>query len=275
MKGSSYIVSSLWRYPVKSMAGEELPAVNVSQRGLCGDRAYALVDNATRRVGSAKNVKRFGDLLKYRARFLSEPTDAGQAPPVHITLPDGSTLQSDRADLEALLLAIFGPNVSLASTAPEGLMLEFAAGTLGGSYATTTELPVSSGAPAGTLFNYASVHLITTSSLRGFAAAADRFRPNLIVDSGDESGFPENAWPGRVVSIGPDLLLRVSIPCPRCVITTLPRTDLPAEASMLRTIARNNTVNLGEFGDLPCAGVYADVLQPGRVQRGDSVRVLD
>jgi len=63
---STYSVASLWRYPVKSMAGEELDSVNVTARGLRGDRAYALVDTASGKVGSAKSVRKFGDLLKCR-----------------------------------------------------------------------------------------------------------------------------------------------------------------------------------------------------------------
>jgi uncharacterized protein YcbX len=265
----------LWRYPVKSMAGEELAAVDVTARGLSGDRAYALVDTAAGKVGSAKNVKRFGELLKCRARFVSQPDAGVAAPPVHITLPDGRTMQSDQPDLRRRLAAEFGPDVSLESHARDGLMLEFAAGTLGGKFAATTELPVSSGAPQGTLFNYAAVHLITTSTLRRLSVESDRFRPNLILDSGEEPGFPENSWPGRRLAIGPDLVLRVSIPCPRCVVPTLPRLDLPLDSSVIRTVARENTVNLGDFGDLPCVGVYADVLQPGRIRRGDRARLLD
>ena len=69
-----YSVLSLWRYPVKSMAGEELEAVEVTARGLNGDRAYALVDTATKKVGSAKSVKKFGELLKCSARFVAPPT---------------------------------------------------------------------------------------------------------------------------------------------------------------------------------------------------------
>jgi len=277
----NHTVASLWRYPVKSMAGEELDVVDMTARGLTGDRAYALVDTTSSKVGSAKNVKRFGNLLKCDARFTAPPQSDGRLPPVRITWPDGVTTRSDDPEIETFLTKSFGDGVTLMSTAPDGLILEFAAGTLGGKFAETTQLPVSSGAPKGTLFNYASVHLVTTSTLRELAAAhpqgqaaMQRFRPNIVVDSVDEEGFPENDWIGKTVAIGPDVQLRVSIPCPRCVITTLPRTDLPQDSSMLRTIAQANTVDMGDFGNLPCVGVYADVIKPGRVRRGDVIRVL-
>jgi MOSC domain-containing protein len=277
----NHTVASLWRYPVKSMAGEELDVVEMTERGLAGDRAYALVDTNSSKVGSAKNVKRFGNLLKCDVRFTAPPQSDAPLPPVRITWPDCVTTRSDDPEIEAVLAKSFGDGVTLMSTAPDGLILEFAAGTLGGKFSETTQLPVSSGAPKGTLFNYAAVHLVTTSTLRELAAAhpegqasLPRFRPNIVVDSADAKGFPENDWIGKTVAIGPEVLLRVSIPCPRCVVTTLPRTDLPLDSSMLRTIAQANTVDMGDFGNLPCVGIYADVVRAGRVRRGDLIRVL-
>ncbi len=277
-----YNLLSLWRYPVKSMAGEELDAVEVTARGLTGDRAYAMVDTAAKKVGSAKSVKRFGELLQCRAQFVAPPQPDARPPAVRITLPDGTVLHSNQPEAAAALAAAFGPHVTLASTAPEGLLLEFDAGTLGGQHAQTTEAPLSSAAPPGTFFDVASVHLLTTATLRRLQEAypegqfaVERFRPNLMVDCADESGFVENSWVGRSVSVGPELVLRVSGPCARCVMTTLPRTELPHDPGILRTAVQQNRLDLGEFGRLPCVGVYADVVKPGRIRRGDPVRLLD
>ena len=277
-----YKLQSLWRYPVKSMAGEELTAVDVTADGLTGDRAYALVDTANGKVGSAKSVKRFGELLKYQARFVKPPQATGRVLPVRITTPDGTIVHSDKPEAAAAFEAAFGPDVALLPSAPPGLMLEFAAGTLGGKYAEATEAPVAGAAPAGRFFDYACVHLVTTATLDRLKAAypegqfaIERFRPNLVVDSDGEAGFVENSWAGRTVAIGPEVVLRVSIPCPRCVMTTLPRPTLPLDPGILRTAAQVNTVNVGDFGDLPCVGVYADVVKPGRIRRGDAVRVAD
>jgi hypothetical protein len=264
------------------MAGEELDAVDVTTRGLTGDRAYALVDTAAKKVGSAKNVKRFGELLQCRAEFLAAPQPDARPPAVRITLPDGAVLESDQPDAATALAAAFGPQVSLLSTAPEGLRLEFDAGTLGGRHSQTTEVPLADAAPPGTFFDVASVHLLTTATLRQLEAAypagqfaVQRFRPNLMVDCPDESGFIENVWVGRTVAVGPELVLQVSGPCARCVMTTLPRPDLPHDPGILRTAAQQNRLDRGEFGRLPCVGVYADVLRPGRIRRGDPVRLLD
>lgn len=272
-------IASLWRYPVKSMAGEQVLEIDVSSRGLNGDRAFALIDKCANKVGSAKNAGRFGPLLKCRAHFSEEPGPNGPGS-VTMAMPDGTTVHSEQPDLEAVLNASFGPDIALVSQAPEGLILEIAAGTLGGKHAATTELPVSSASPAGTLFNYAAVHLVTKSTLRQFEKAfpssqfeARRFRPNLILDCDDE-GFPENAWIGQTLAVGADLQLRISIPCPRCVVPTLPLEDLPHDPSILRSVAELNSVDLGDFGTLPCLGIYADVIQPGRIRQGDAIRIL-
>ena len=278
---STAVVSSLRRYPVKSMAGEELAAIETTMSGFRGDRAYALVDTATGAVGSAKGVKRFGELLKWRAAFLNEPVDNGVVPLVRITSPDGRSFVSDDSDATAMFTDAFGPSIALCSEPPEGLLLQFAAGTLGGKYADTTELPLAGAAP-GTFLDFAAVHIMTTSTLRflqeagsGTKVDIDRFRPNVVVDSDDEPGFVENAWVGRTLHIGQDAVVRVSLACPRCVITTLARGDLAAAPKLLRTIAQHNLVDLGDFGRLPCAGVYADVLKPGWIGLGDTVQIAD
>src|SRR5262245_66108634 len=101
MSMPDHTVASLWRYPVKSMAGEELDAVDMTARGLTGDRAYALVDTTGSKVGSAKNVKRFGSLLKCDARFTASPQSDRPLPPVRITWPDGVTTRSDDPEIDA------------------------------------------------------------------------------------------------------------------------------------------------------------------------------
>jgi len=274
-------VSSLRRYPVKSMAGEELASIETTPNGFRGDRAYALVDTATGKVGSAKGVKRFGELLKWRAEFVAEPADGGAVPAVRITAPGGASFESDASDASAALKAAFGASVALSSSPPQGLLLEFAAGTLGGKHADTTELPLA-GATPGTFFDLSAVHLVTTATLRrlqeanqGTKVDVDRFRPNLVVDTGDESGFVENDWAGRTLHIGEDAVVRVTIACPRCVMPTLARSDLAAEPKLIRMIAAHNLVDLGDFGRLPCVGVYADVVKPGRIKLGDRIRIAD
>ena len=268
-------VRSMWRYPVKSMAGEELSSAQVTYRGLLGDRAYALVDKASNRVAT---VRTWGaSLLNYHATFLTEPSPDAAPPPVRITSPDG--IEVDDADRR--LSAIFGRNLAVMASAPEGLRIEVPAGTLGGKHEKTTEVPVAGGAPAGTFFDYGSVHLIATSTLDHLQKLylsgrfdTRRFRPNFVIEMEGEP-FVENAWAGRTLALGDQVVLKGSIPCPRCVNTILPQGDLPHDAGILRTLAQHNRLDMGDFGKLPCAGVYAEVVQTGTVSRGDSLRLMD
>lgn len=270
-------LESVFRYPVKSMAGEKLDSAQMTARGVLGDRAYALVDGRNK-VGTAK---RLASLLNFQARFVDAPRLDEAIPAVAITLPDGKHVTSEQGGVAATLSAALDHEVTLAAQAPQDLLLEFAAGTLGGKYAATTELPVAGASPASTFFDYATVHLITTATLRQLQEHyprgrfdVRRFRPNLVIETG-ETGFVENAWGGRTLAIGDEVLLKVSIPCPRCVMPTLPQGDLPHDPDILRTAVEHNRLDLGDFGNLPCVGVYADVVRPGLVRVGDSVRLID
>jgi MOSC domain-containing protein len=270
------VVDSIWRYPVKSMAGEELQTCQVTERGLLGDRAYALVDKESNRAATVRTWA--ASLLNYQVRFASEPQAGAPTPPVNITSPSGVTLSSDQADIDERLSAAFARTLTILTAAPVGLKVEFPQGTLGGVHEKATELSLAGGAPAGTFFDYGSVHLVASSTLEHLQSAypqgrfdVRRFRPNLVVGV-DGEPFIENSWAGRTATVGDQVVLRVSIPCPRCVNTTLPQADLPRDPGILRTIAQLNRVDLGDFGKLPCVGVYAEVVKAGVVRRDDVVR---
>src|SRR6266487_5311212 len=96
-------VVSLWRYPVKSMMGEELNASEVTERGLLGDRAYALIDSSNGKVASAKNPRKWPQLFDFRAAFVDTPRPGAKLPPVRITLPDGTVVTSEQSDLNQVL----------------------------------------------------------------------------------------------------------------------------------------------------------------------------
>jgi uncharacterized protein YcbX len=259
------------------MGGEELNAVDVTPCGLLGDRAYALVD-AENKVGTAKKRP---SLLHFQARFVEPPRLGATIPAVRITLPDGTSVTNEQTGLDEAVSNLLAHEVTLMASAPQDLSLEFSAGTLSGKYAALTESPIASAAPSGTFFDYAVVHLLTTSTLARLQEVyppgrfdVRRFRPNIVVET-TESGFVENHWVGRTLAVGDELLLRITIPCPRCVMPTLSQSDLPRDPGILRTAAQENRLNLGDFGELPCVGVYANVLRPGQIQPGDVVRVLD
>ena len=99
-------VVSLWRYPVKSMMGEELNASDLTDRGLLGDRSLALIDTETGKVVSAKNPKKWPTMFDFRAVFTTPPVVGSPLPPVRVTLPTASaspqTTPASRSSSRAL-----------------------------------------------------------------------------------------------------------------------------------------------------------------------------
>jgi uncharacterized protein len=263
-------VVSLWRYPVKSMMGEELNATEVTDRGLVGDRAFAIVDTADGRAATAKNPRKWPHLFDFRATFVDPPRSPTKLPAVRITLPDGTTLTSDRGDLDHILSKTLNRDVTLGAAASGPVKAEEYWPDIEGldHRDTVTDFTL----PEGTFFDCATVHVVTTATLDRLRELypqgrfeVRRFRPNIVVqlDSGEKS-FAEDAWVGRTVSIGTGVRLNITGSCGRCVMTTLAQGDLPRDPGILRAAAQHNKVNVG---------VYAAVLHGGRILRGDPVRI--
>jgi uncharacterized protein len=268
-------VAGLWRYPVKSMMGEELNATEVTKYGLLGDRKFAVVDPVTGKVAGAKNPRKWGNFFEFRASYVEPPHAGAKVSAVRLTLPDGTTVTSDQPDLEQVLSKALGREVTLAEAPGEGGTLaataeEYWPDMEGLEYRdTVTDWEL----PSGTFFDLAIVHLLTTATIDRLRAQypqgrfeARRFRPNIVVGTGpDQQGFAENDWIGHAVAIGGEVRMQVTGPCPRCVMTTLPQGDLPKDSGILRTAAQHNQVNVG---------VYADVIAGGTIRRGDPVTLI-
>ncbi len=275
-------IGSLWRYPVKSMMGEELNAAEVTQSGLLGDRAYALVDPSDGKVASAKNPRKWGKLFDFRAAFIKPPRGGEQIPSVRIALPDGAQITGEQSDVNQILSTVLSREVRLETTAPAAPSLEEYWPDIDGlAHRETVTDEAIAAAPPGTFFDCAAVHLLTTATidrLRELYPAgrfeARRFRPNIVVKT-DEKGFVENDWVGRTLEVGDEVRLSVISPCPRCVMTTLPQGDLPNDPGILRAAAQHNRVNIpGIEQAMPSVGVYAVVVRDGAIRRGDPVRFV-
>src|SRR3989442_1262849 len=106
-------VVALWRYPVKSMMGEELNAAEITQWGLHGDRAYALVDSSDGKVATAKNPRKWPRLFDFHATFIEPARAAAEVPPVRIALPDGTSVTSDQGDASQILSKALSREVTL------------------------------------------------------------------------------------------------------------------------------------------------------------------
>lgn len=272
-------VQAIWRYPVKSMGGEKLAVADITARGVHGDRALALVEPATNRAAVVRSWA--ARLFDYHASYPSEQALETALPVVRITTPDGAVLSSDQADIDQVFSAAFQRDLRLLSSAPPGLLVAFPPGTLAGKLAELTEAPLAGSAPPGTFFDAACIHLIASATLAHLQTAfpetsfdVRRFRPNIVVET-HGAPYVENDWVGRLLGIGDQVVLRVTRPCPRCVNASLAQGDLPRAPGILRAIAQHNLRDLGAAGELPCVGVYADVVQTGRIVPGDRLRLLD
>jgi uncharacterized protein len=225
-------VAALWRYPVKSMLGEECAQVELTARGVRGDRQLA-IRSADGKFGSGKNSRRFRQiegLFTFRAHL------GGGAP--EIVFPDGRRVRADDPAIDRTLSEALGMPVTLAR---EGEVSHFDA---------------------------SPIHLVGTASLAWLSRKLPesrvderRFRPNITVAT-DQS---ELSWIGRTLQVGATVKLRVTAPTGRCGMTTAAQTDLPFDPKILRCIAQ-------EAGE--DFGVYAEVLQPGTISRGDEVSVV-
>ena len=234
-------VAALWRYPVKSMLGENLEQVEVSRHGVLGDRAYGVADGES---GQLRNAKRAGwnDLFSFSARLEGDAA-AGGSSSLRITAADGRVVAGDHPDRDRLLSEAFGREVILEEAGEEPF------------------------------FDLGAVHLLTTASLEklrelygegGFDAR--RFRPNVVVELGaGEAGFVEDGWIGRTLRLGEEVVLEVTEPVARCAMTTLPQQELPKDPKIMSTTYEHND---------NCLGVYARVVRGGRVRRGDRVEVV-
>ncbi len=285
-------VTRLWRFPVKSMLGEHLEQAEVTNEGLLGDRAYALIDVDTGRVVSAKSVRLFPNLLGCQAAFVEAPRSGQELPPVLIVLPDGTSVTSNSGNVDGVLSAYFQRDVTLARAAPEDYTIDqyhpdlenldpaghrdaVVEQKLGS--ALFAEVGLASPVPVDSFLDLFPVSVLTTSTLEQLNEFQPqsrfdqrRFRMNLIIDT-EEPGFLENDWVGHELGIGETLRLGVAMPDPRCVMTTLAQEDLPKDTDILRTLTRHNRIQVGDMGQFPCAGAYAVVAAQGTVRTGDRV----
>jgi len=224
-------VIRLWRYPVKSMLGEECASLDVDARGAVGDRLFAVRD-ADGKFGSGKTTRRFRKiegLFGFRAAY-----EAGVP---QITFPDGRTILGEDPNVHAALSQVLGQPITLVREA--GI----------------------SHLDAGPL------HLLTTASLAWLRARLPdahvddrRFRPNVLIDIAACHQI-ERLWLGKVLHIGA-VTLQIRDLAERCVMVNLPQDELPEDSRVLRNLGCDSGLHFG---------VYAEVREPGTIKRGDPV----
>jgi uncharacterized protein YcbX len=262
------------------MQGEELNASEITALGVLGDRAFALVDRESGQVVSAKNPKKWPDFFAFRAAYVAPP-GKGSLPAVWISLPTGEIVRSDQPDVDTALSAALSRPVNLRGAAPQSAVLEQFWPEYEGEANEVSQEAVAGDAPAGSFFDYATVHLLTSSSIDQLHTfypqgrfETRRFRPNLVIDTAGLDGFVENDWVGKTLRIGETVRLHITDPCPRCVMPTLAQGDLPKDTGVFSKGIAQNRVHVPFAGKaLPSIGVYARVVSTGSIRRGDAVTV--
>jgi uncharacterized protein YcbX len=280
-------LGELWRYPVKSMLGERIEQAHVGPLGLDGDRGWAVRDEVR---GGIRGAKKIGGLMRCAARYLDEPS-GDRIPAPEITLPNGEVFRADAPDAAARVSAAVGTTVTRWPRRPADDLDHYRRGMpdhedmeaeMRSVFGRLPDEPLPDfsvfppelfefESPLGTYFDAFPLMVVTTASLRRLQALAPesridvrRFRPNVVLDVGGDDEFLEGTWGGRRLRIG-DTVLALTVPCPRCVMITLPTGDLPKDPAVLRTIVRESGQNLG---------IYATVETPGTIRAGDPVALL-
>lgn len=245
-------VAAAWRYPVKSFQGVAVDGLDVGPGGVRGDRDRALIDLGT---GTVMSAKRTSALLQASA------DDDG------MTLPDGARVAYPDPDRDARLSAWLGRDVELReAAASSGLAYQMTFDPPDDD-AEYFDIPV----PEGTFVDMAPVHLITTATLEHCRAARPdldwdvrRFRPNLLVEANGEP-FVEQGWAGRELRIG-SAVVRVDQATVRCAMPL--RAQPGGLERQPELYAAMNELNAAMPNHL---GVYASIVEPGRVAVGDDV----
>ena len=196
-RNATETIVSIWRYPVKSMLGEELNSSYVTERGLVGDRVYAVIDKQTGKVASAKNPRKWGKLFDFRSIFIDQPQLVENIPPVRITLPNGSNISSDQDDIDQTLSKVFDREVRIMKAGGfEKPSYEEYWPNIDGL--AQREKVTDETMPSQTFFDIAVIHLdyfYNQPSARTPEGRfkVRRFRPNIVMESASgEKDFIEN-----------------------------------------------------------------------------------
>ena len=271
-------------------AGERVERSLLDGNGIAGDRGWAVRDSEADETRSARQIPR---LLQCAASYVEEPTAERRSPRVQLSLPDGAAVAGDAANVGELLSAALEREVSLTPLHPADDLAHYrrAPGDPNADpIAMLREvfglreddpLPDLSGlpqelgqfsTPPGTYFDCFPLHVMTTASLAslsGFGAGEDvdirRFRPNVLIDTGDAEGLPEVEWAGRRLRIGA-AEIEVKTTTVRCSVPSHKQRDLERSGAVGRALIEHTKQHLG---------AYANVLTPAEVALGDAVELLD
>jgi uncharacterized protein YcbX len=253
-------VKALWRYPVKSMRGEALDRALVSERGIAGDRAWAVIDAS---YGGAISARAFPRMLEARAFWEGDPV-ADAAARVQIETPDGRLHLAGGAAAADAIAAMLKREVRFERIRTAPLSPAEREAIMRGA------APL----PSRDFFDEDVLHLLATGTLahlRRLEPAADfdprRFRPNILVETApDAEGFVEDGWLEGTIEIGAAVRIAGARPALRCAMTIWPQDELPHRPETLRAAWEHHQAYVG---------LFAAVAAGGTIRCGDQVALAD
>ena len=274
-------VLNIYRYPVKSMMGESMSEVNIGETGIPGDRSWAVRDE---KRGGIRGGKKIPQLMMLAAQ-------SGPTAPL-ITAPDGDSASASSEHINEWLSGKLNHPVTLWPLLPADQLDHYRRGApdtedfeqeLRSVFGRLPDEPLPDLAgfeevlefesPPGTYFDAFSLSIMSQQSLATMNQLdgesrfdVRRFRPNLLVDIPDtDHPFPEQAWIGKMLSIG-SVKLRIEMTCPRCSMTTHGFDDLPRDTEIMRQLVNQCDGNLG---------IYASVQTPGQISIEDHIEISE
>lgn len=233
------IIKSIYRYPVKSMAGEELPSAELGWHGIEGDRRFAFMRTGNMSGMPWLTASKMPELIRYKAYHVNGGDPS--LPIVRVRTPDGADTEVGHESLRQKLAAAFGSEVTLIRLG-NGIF---------------DDAPVS-------MISSTTIAMLETESGCGNLDAR-RFRPNLLIEPTGDAPVSEDAWIGKTVFFGNHTnapSVRVTVNDIRCVMVNLDPESAVAEPRILKTIARSRQ---------NCAGVYASVMNTGTLSVGGGI----
>lgn len=269
---------------MKSMVGEMVSSCEVNELGIIGDRIWATRDLER---GGIRGAKKIGGLMQFSAERVDPVRRI-----VKITAPNGESFLTNQAGSNEKLSTLLGHQVVLEELPDASNVEHFRRGPsdsddvmaeMRAVFGRTEDEPLPDfsifppevmefESPPGTHHDCYPLMVMTTSALAAMKVAVPnsvvdikRFRPSLVVDSGEADGHPEFSWKNKQVAIG-SAVIEILDPCPRCVMVTRAiNKDIPEDRAVLRHIVRDLNQSVG---------VYARVITPGTCSVGDEVRFL-
>jgi hypothetical protein len=257
-------VESLWRYPVKSMRGEEMEEMFAGYAGVYGDRLFAFESSANPRGFPFFTGRDQRQMIRYRPRFRN-PEKAGR--PVNLSEAEklSPNINPIAADASELMLDVETPDGKTFAIDDPALIDNLRLDIDGNQ-----ELTLLRSDKAMTDCRPLSIFSVQTAKKLGkeSAVAVDkrRFRANIYLDINSSDGFAEDNFVGRSLRIGPKVTVAVLQRDGRCMMITLDPDTAEMTPAILKAVAQAHE---------GMAGVYGAVLVEGMIRKGDPVELIE